>query len=43
MQDYMADDVVMIWHLEDDMTVDDVDILHIKRMNFNGSHKYRYS
>jgi hypothetical protein len=32
MQDYVADDVVLIWQLVNDVTVDDVDILHIKRM-----------
>jgi hypothetical protein len=42
MQDYVADDVVMIWHLEDDVAVDDADILYVKRMNFSRSHKYRY-
>jgi hypothetical protein len=32
MQDYIADDVVLIWQLVDDVPVDDVDILHVKRM-----------
>jgi hypothetical protein len=32
MQDYVAEDVVLIWQLVNDVTVDDVDILHIKRM-----------
>jgi hypothetical protein len=32
MQDYVADDVVLIWQLVNDVTVDDVDILHINRM-----------
>jgi hypothetical protein len=35
-------DVVTICHLEDDVTVDHVDTLHIKRMDCSGSHKYRY-
>jgi hypothetical protein len=32
MQDYVADDVVLIWQL-----VDDVDTLHVKRMTSSGS------
>jgi hypothetical protein len=42
MKDYVTD-VVVIWQLEDDVSVDDVYTLHIKRMDYNGSHKYRYT
>jgi hypothetical protein len=42
MQNYVTDDVVVIWHLEDDVAVYDVDTLHVKRMDCSGSHKYRY-
>jgi hypothetical protein len=38
----VIDVVVMIWHLEDDVTVDDVDNLYGKRMNYSESHKYKY-
>jgi hypothetical protein len=34
MQDYVTDNIVLICQLVDDLTVDDVDILHIKRMTF---------
>jgi hypothetical protein len=40
MEDYVAD-VVVIWQLEDDVAVDDVDTLHVKRMDYSGSHKYK--
>jgi hypothetical protein len=36
MQDYVIDDVVVIRQLVYDMTVDDVDTLHIKRMDCSG-------
>jgi hypothetical protein len=32
----------MIWQLKDDVTVDDVDALHVKKMNCSESHKYMY-
>jgi hypothetical protein len=35
-------DVVVIWQLKDDVTIDDVDTLHVKRMDCSESHKYRY-
>jgi hypothetical protein len=35
-------DVVVICQLMDDVAVDDVDTLHVKRMDCSGSHKYRY-
>jgi hypothetical protein len=41
MEDYVTD-IVVIWQLEYDVTVDDVDTLHVKRMDCSGSHKYRY-
>jgi hypothetical protein len=34
--------IVVIWQLEVDLVVDDVDIIHVKRMDCSGSHKYRY-
>jgi hypothetical protein len=34
--EYYVADVVMIWQLED------VDTLHVKRMDCSGSHKYSY-
>jgi hypothetical protein len=37
MQDYVADDVVLIWQLMDNVVVDDVDILHAKRITCSGS------
>jgi hypothetical protein len=37
MQDYVADDVVLIWQLMDNVVVDDVDILHVKRITCSGS------
>jgi hypothetical protein len=40
-KDYVAD-VVVIWQLEDGVAIDDVDIMHVKRMDYSGSHKYRY-
>jgi hypothetical protein len=40
MKDYMTD-VVVIWQLEDDVAVDDVDTLHVNRMDYSESHKYR--
>jgi hypothetical protein len=40
MEDYMTD-VVVIWQLEDDVAVDDVDTLHVNRMDYSESHKYR--
>jgi hypothetical protein len=36
-QDYVTDDAILIWQLMDDVTVDDVDILHVKRMTSSGS------
>jgi hypothetical protein len=36
MQDYVIDDVAVIRQLVYDMTVDDVDTLHIKRMDCSG-------
>jgi hypothetical protein len=33
MQNYVADNVVVIWQLVDDVTVDDMDTLHVKRMH----------
>jgi hypothetical protein len=36
MEDYVAD-VVVIWQLEDD-----VDTLHVNRMDYSGSDKYKY-
>jgi hypothetical protein len=41
MEDYVMD-VVVIWQLKDDVTIDDVDTLHVKRMDCSESHKYRY-
>jgi hypothetical protein len=35
MQDYVADYVMLIWQLVDDVAVDDVDILHVKRMTYS--------
>jgi hypothetical protein len=37
MQDYVADHVVLIWQLVDDVVVDDVDTLYVKRMTCSGS------
>jgi hypothetical protein len=37
MQDYVADDVVLIWQLMNDMSVNDVDILYVKIMTCSGS------
>jgi hypothetical protein len=37
MQGYVTDDVALIWQLVDNVAVDDVDILHVKRMTCNGS------
>jgi hypothetical protein len=37
MQDYVADDVVLIWQLVDDMPVDDVNTLYVNRMTYSGS------
>jgi hypothetical protein len=37
MQDYVVDDIVLIWQLVDNVVVDDVDILHVKRMTYSGS------
>jgi hypothetical protein len=37
MQDYVADDVVLIWQLVDDMPVDDVNTLYVNRMTCSGS------
>jgi hypothetical protein len=42
MQDYVTHDVVVIWQLVDDVIVDDVDILYVKRKDCSGSHKYSY-
>jgi hypothetical protein len=36
-QDYVTDDPILIWQLMDDVTIDDVDILHVKRMTSSGS------
>jgi hypothetical protein len=36
-QDYVVDDVVLICQLPDDMAIDDVDILHVKRMTCSRS------
>jgi hypothetical protein len=33
MQDYVAHDIVMIYQLVDDVTVDNVNILHVKENN----------
>jgi hypothetical protein len=41
MEDYVMD-VVVIWQLKDDVAIDNVDILHVKRMDCSESHKYRY-
>jgi hypothetical protein len=35
-------DVVVIWQLKDDVAIDDVDTLHVKRIDCSESHKYRY-
>jgi hypothetical protein len=43
MQDYVTDDVVLIWQLVDDVVVDDVDTLHVKRMTYSGLYKYKYT
>jgi hypothetical protein len=32
MQDYVIDDVVLIWQFVDNVAIDDVDILHVKMM-----------
>jgi hypothetical protein len=39
MQDYVVDDVVLIWPLVDDVAVDDVDAmhLHVKRITCSES------
>jgi hypothetical protein len=37
MQNYVADDVVLIWQLVDDITIDYMDILHIKIITYSGS------
>jgi hypothetical protein len=40
MEDYVAD-LVVIWQLEDYVTVDDVNILYVKNMSYSESYKYR--
>jgi hypothetical protein len=37
MQDYVVDDIMLIWQLVYDMTVDDVNILHVKTMTYSKS------
>jgi hypothetical protein len=37
MQDYVTDDLVLIWQLLDNVAVDDADILHVKRRTSSGS------
>jgi hypothetical protein len=37
MHDYVTDDVVLIWQLVDNVVVDDVDTLHVKRMTCSES------
>jgi hypothetical protein len=37
MQDYVGDDVVLIWQLIDNMAVGDVDTLYVKKMTCSGS------
>jgi hypothetical protein len=32
MQDFVTDNVVLIWQLVNDVAVDDVDTLHVKRI-----------
>jgi hypothetical protein len=41
MQNYVADDIVMILQLVDDVTVDGVDTLHVRRMTCSWSYKYK--
>jgi hypothetical protein len=41
MEDYVVD-VVVICQLEDHVVVDDINNLHINRMDCSGSHKYMY-
>jgi hypothetical protein len=36
-QDYVTNDVVLIWQLVNDVVVDDVDTLHVKTMTCSGS------
>jgi hypothetical protein len=37
MQDYVVHDIMLIWQLVYDMTVDDVNILHVKTMTYSKS------
>jgi hypothetical protein len=43
MSDYVANDVVWTTQLMDDVIIDDMDILHVKRITRSRSSKYKYS
>jgi hypothetical protein len=43
LQNCVVDDVVLICQLVNNVIVDDMDTLLVKRMTYNGSYKYKYS